>query len=160
MTKIDASKEFIQDLAEILSENQLTEIEVEGKETRIRVVREAAPVNVVAQTPAAAAPMAASAPAPAAPAPAADSTPAASDPADHPGCVKSPMVGTAYMAPSPEASNFVSVGSKVSEGDPLMIVEAMKVMNNIPAPKAGTVKEILVNNSDPVEYGQPLMIIE
>lgn len=160
MTKIDASKEFIRDLAEILSENQLTEIEVEGKETRIRVVREAAPVNMIAQAPVAAAPAAAPAPAAAAPA-TSEAAPAASgDPSDHPGCVKSPMVGTAYMAPSPEASNFVSVGAKVSEGDTLMIVEAMKVMNNIPAPKSGTVKEILVNNSDPVEYGQPLMIIE
>lgn len=162
MTNISADKEFIRDLAEILSENNLTEIEVEGKDARIRVVKENPPINMIAGA-APAAPMAAPVAAPAAAASAsvsAEPSAASADPKDHPGCVASPMVGTAYMAPSPEASNFVSVGSQVAEGDTLMIVEAMKVMNNIPSPKSGTVKEILVSNADPVEYGQPLMIIE
>jgi len=94
-------------------------------------------------------------------APAAEAAPAAAAATDdHAGAQKSPMVGTAYLAPDPDAANFVSVGDKVAEGDTLLIVEAMKVMNPIKAPKAGTVKEILVNDAQPVEYGEVLIVIE
>jgi acetyl-CoA carboxylase biotin carboxyl carrier protein len=82
------------------------------------------------------------------------------DPANHPGCVKSPMVGTAYRAPEPGAAPFVDIGTRVVQGQTLLIIEAMKTMNHIPAPKAGTVKEILVENGQPVEFGEPLVIIE
>jgi acetyl-CoA carboxylase biotin carboxyl carrier protein len=98
------------------------------------------------------------------PAAAPSATPAASDaagdPAAHPGAVTSPMVGTAYLAPEPGADNFVKTGDKVSEGDTLLIIEAMKTMNQIPAPRSGTVKRILVEDGAPVEFGAPLMIIE
>ena len=100
---------------------------------------------------------AASTPAPAAPAAAA---PASADPADHPGAVPSPMVGTVYLQPEPNAPAFISVGAQVAEGETLLIVEAMKTMNHIPAPRAGTVKRILVGDGDAVEYGTPLVILE
>ncbi len=143
----------IRQLAEILTDTGLSEIEVEQDGLKIRVAREisasyaAAPAPVV-QAPA---PSVASAPAPeAAPAPAAKSA----------GTVNSPMVGTAYMSPAPEAAPFVQVGSQVKAGQPIMIIEAMKTMNQIPAPHSGTVTAILVNNGDPVEYDEPLMVIE
>jgi acetyl-CoA carboxylase biotin carboxyl carrier protein len=146
--------EQIRQLAEILTETGLTEIEVEQNGMKVRVAREAA----TAQQPLAPA---------AAPPPAPAETPAAS-PANAPaaaaqraaGTVHSPMVGTAYHAPSPEAAPFVQVGSKVKAGQTIMIIEAMKTMNQIPAPHSGTVTAILVGNGEPVEYDEPLMVIE
>lgn len=153
---------FIQALAELLRENDLTELEVmreygSDDSLNVRVSRQTqVAASVVAQAPAAAAP----APAPAvAPAPAA-AAPAEDDPANHPGAVTSPMVGTVYLQGEPGAPTFVSVGDKVAEGDTLLIVEAMKTMNHIPAPKAGTIKRILVGDGDSVEFGAPLVIIE
>jgi acetyl-CoA carboxylase biotin carboxyl carrier protein len=141
--------DLVRQLASLLDETNLTEIEVHDGERAIRVAR-----GTVAPA-AAAAPVAAAAPAAAAPA-----APAAPTLADHPGTVKSPMVGTAYLSPEPGAANYVSEGATVKEGDTLLIVEAMKVMNPIVAPKAGRVKAILVSNEQPVEYDQPLVIIE
>ncbi|WP_170468101.1 MULTISPECIES: acetyl-CoA carboxylase biotin carboxyl carrier protein [Ruegeria] len=164
-TKHEADVAFIKALAELLRENDLTELQVKreyGEEDslNVRVSRAtqavAAPVQVA--VPAAAAAPVAAAPAPAAApaAPAAD----VEDPASHPGAVTSPMVGTVYMQPEPGAPSFVSVGASVSEGDTLLIVEAMKTMNHIHAPKSGTVKRILVGDGDAVEFGTPLVIIE
>lgn len=142
---------LVRQLAELLNETGLTEIEVEEDDRKIRVARTVQSVAV------AAAPVAAPAAAPAvAPAPAA--APAA--PADHPGAVKSPMVGTAYLAASPEAAPFVSVGDSVKEGDTLLIIEAMKVMNPITAPRGGKVTQMLVANGQPVEFDQPLVVID
>ncbi|GAA3856259.1 acetyl-CoA carboxylase biotin carboxyl carrier protein [Celeribacter arenosi] len=156
----EADVAFIQALAELLDANDLTELEVKreyGDNDRLNVrvsrAKEAAPVMHVA----AAAP--AHAPA-AAPAAVSDAAPASSDPSEDPNALSSPMVGTAYLAPEPGASQFVKVGDKVSEGQTVLIIEAMKTMNHIPAPKAGTVKRILVDDGTPVEYGAPLMIIE
>ncbi|MBL6428838.1 MULTISPECIES: acetyl-CoA carboxylase biotin carboxyl carrier protein [Maritimibacter] len=160
----DSDVAFIQALAELLRENDLTELEVKreyGEADRLNV-RVARGGQVVTQYAAAPAP----APAPAAHAPAAPAAaPAPSsggedDPAKHPGAVTSPMVGTAYLSPEPGAAAFVKVGDKVAEGDTVLIVEAMKTMNQIPAPRAGTVKRILVEDGSPVEYGAPLMILE
>jgi len=141
--------ELVRQLAVLLDETHLTEIEVQDGDRKIRVAR-----NVAV---AAAAPAYAPA-APAAPAPAA--APAAAAPADHAGTVKSPMVGTAYLSAEPGAKAFASVGDKVTVGQTLLIVEAMKVMNSIAATRAGTVKAILVENGQPVEYDQPLVIVE
>jgi len=141
---------LVRQLAELLNDTSMTEIEVETEECKIRVARtvQAAAVNY--------APAPVAAPAPAAAAPAA--APAA--PADHPGAVKSPMVGTAYLAASPEAAPFVNVGDSVKEGDTLIIIEAMKVMNPIVAPPGGKVTHLLVANGQPVEFDQPLAVIE
>lgn len=156
----DSDVAFIKALAELLNENDLTELHVKREygEDDCLNVRVSKQTNVVAAAAPApvAVPVAAASAAPAAAAPAAVSD----DPSDHPGAVPSPVVGTAYMAAEPGAANFVSVGSKVSEGDTLMIVEAMKTMNHIPSPTSGTVKRILITDGDAVEYGQPLMIIE
>lgn len=147
---------LVRELAEMLGETGLTEIEVEDGERKIRVSRgggvtmAAAPAQIMA--PSAQAP----APAAAAPAPAADA--AAAD-ADIAGAIKSPMVGTVYLAPEPGAADFIKVGDTVKEGQTLVIVEAMKVMNPITADKAGTVKSILVENAQPVEFDQPLVAI-
>ena len=158
-TTHDADVSFIEALAELLRANDLTELQVKrdyGENDSLNVrVRRQQPQQVVTQVSAAAAPAAA---APAAAAPAAPA--AGEDPASHPGAVTSPMVGTCYMAGEPGAAPFVSVGQSVSEGDTLMIIEAMKTMNHIPAPKSGTVKRILVEDGAPVEFGAPLMIIE
>ena len=151
---------FIQALAELLNKNELTELSVkreygEDDSLEVRVVKQANVVTMaapVAYAPAAAAPLAA---APAAAAPAAPE-----DPAQHPGAVTSPMVGTAYLAAEPGATPFVTVGATVAEGQTVLIIEAMKTMNHIPAPKAGVVKRILVADGTPVEYGAPLLIIE
>ena len=142
---------LVRELAELLNETGLTEIEVEDDDRKIRVSRGGGVM--------AAAPMMA-APAPAAPAPAA-AAPAPEAPAadSHADALKSPMVGTVYMAPEPGAANFIKVGDSVSQGDTLLIVEAMKVMNPITADKAGTIKAILVENAQPVEYDQPLVVI-
>jgi acetyl-CoA carboxylase biotin carboxyl carrier protein len=159
----DADVAFIQALAELLRENDLTELQVKreyGEDDSLNVrVSRMAPQQVVTQVssaPAPAAHAAAAAPA-AAPAPAAQ---AADDPASHPGAVTSPMVGTIYMQAEPGAAPFISVGAQVAEGDTLLIVEAMKTMNHIPAPRAGTVKRILVEDGGAVEYGAPLVILE
>lgn len=156
----DADVAFIKALAELLRENDLTELEVkrdyaEDNSLNVRVSR-AAPVAAPMPAPVAvAAPVAAPAAAPAAAAPA-----AAEDPASHPGAVTSPMVGTVYLQPEPGAPSFVKVGTQVDEGDTLLIVEAMKTMNHIHAPRAGTVKRILVDDGAAVEFGTPLVIIE
>ncbi|WP_371717050.1 acetyl-CoA carboxylase biotin carboxyl carrier protein [Ancylobacter sp. TS-1] len=145
---------LVREIANLLSESDLTEIEVQHEDLRIRVVR--APPTVYAAAPVAvAAPAAAPAPAAAVAAPA-----ASEDVSKHPGLVTSPMVGTAYLGPEPGAKYFIDVGSVVKEGQTLLIVEAMKTMNAIPAPRAGTVTRILVENAQPVEYGEPLLIIE
>ncbi|MGC9419747.1 MAG: acetyl-CoA carboxylase biotin carboxyl carrier protein [Rhodovulum sp.] len=164
-TSHEADVAFIQALAEMLREHDLTELQVkreygEDDSLDVRVSRSA---PAPAPAPVATAPAAYAMPAPAtAPAPAAagdDGSPA-DDPAQHPGAVTSPMVGTAYLQPEPGSDAFVKVGDSVSEGQTLLIVEAMKTMNHIPAPRAGTVKRILVEDGAPVEFGAPLMIIE
>ena len=150
---------LVRKLADILTDTGLTEIEVEHSGLKIRVARTltAAPAQYVQQAPMAAAPVQA-APAAAAPAGAAAEAPAATRAAGD--VVKSPMVGTVYMQSAPEAPPFVKVGDTVSAGQTLMIIEAMKTMNPIPATKAGKVVEILVGDGDPVEFGEPLVVIE
>jgi acetyl-CoA carboxylase biotin carboxyl carrier protein len=152
MAKFEMDTEFIRKLAKLLEETNLGEIEMADGDRRIRVAR---PKTVVASAPmpVAAAPVAASAPAAAA-------APTASDASKHPGAVKSPMVGTAYLSPEPGKPVFVSIGDKVTAGQTLLIIEAMKTFNPIKAPKAGTVAEVLIDNAQPVEFGQPLMIVE
>jgi acetyl-CoA carboxylase biotin carboxyl carrier protein len=145
--------DLIRQLAEMLSENELSEIEVEDGERRIVVKRKLSAAAPIASAPAAAAP------APPPPAPAAASAEEHAG-GNHPGAVKSPMVGTVYLSGEPGAKPFVAPGSKVAAGDTLVIIEAMKVMNPIQAPKAGTVKELLVQDAQPVEFDQPLVIIE
>jgi acetyl-CoA carboxylase biotin carboxyl carrier protein len=143
---------LIRELAELLTDTGLTEIEVEREGTRIRIARN---VTVAASAPMAAyAPPAAAtgAPAPAAAAPASD--------ASHPGAVPSPMVGTAFRAPEPGGRPYVEVGDQVRQGQTLLIVEAMKTMNQIPAPRSGKVTKILVEDGQPVEFGEALLIIE
>ena len=161
----DDDVEFIKALAELLSDNDLSELQVkrdypEDGSLNVRVSRMSAVAPPVAvQVPAAPAPVAA-APVAAAPEPAAAAPSDSDDPAALPGAVVSPMVGTAYLAPEPGAPEFVKVGDTVSEGQTLCIVEAMKTMNQIPAPKSGTVKRILVEDGAPVEFGAPLMVVE
>ena len=145
---------LIRELALLLDETSLTEIEIERAGLRVRVARN---ISVAASVPAAYMPAGAAGPAPVA---AATSAAAAADPAKHPGAVPSPMVGTAYWSPEPGAKPFVEVGTKVSAGQTLLIIEAMKTMNQIPSPRAGTVTQILVEDGQPVEFGEPLMIIE
>jgi len=149
---------FIQALAELLSAQDLTEIEVNrlyGEDNSLNV-RISKTQNVVHMAAAPAAPLAAAAPA-AAPA---EAPAAIEDPAAHPGAVTSPMVGTVYLQAEPGSPPFITVGAKVSEGDTILIIEAMKTMNQIPAPKAGIVTRILVEDSAAVEFGSPLVIIE
>jgi acetyl-CoA carboxylase biotin carboxyl carrier protein len=143
--------EMVKTLARMLDENGLSEIEVEDDGRRIVVKRKLSSAPV-AYAPAPA-PAAAAAPAPAAPA-------AEANPANHPGAVKSPMVGTVYLSAEPGAAAFIAVGKRINEGETLVIIEAMKVLNPIPAPKSGVVKQILIENGQPVEYEQPLAIIE
>lgn len=146
---------LVRELAELLAETGLSEIEVEDGERKIRVARQltAAPVAQVAVAAPAPAPVAAPAAA------AAPAAPAAAPADDHANAVKSPMVGTCYLAAEPGAPNFASVGQTVKAGDTLLIIEAMKVMNPITAPAAGVVKAILVENAQPVEFDQPLVVI-
>jgi acetyl-CoA carboxylase biotin carboxyl carrier protein len=145
---------LIRDLAVLLDETNLSEIELEQGDTRIRVARQmtiSAPVNVAAPMAAPTAPATAASPAAAAP---------AAEPAHAGTTVTSPMVGTAYLAAEPGAPAFIQVGDKVVEGQTILIIEAMKTMNHIPATKAGTVKQILVDDAQPVEFGEPLIIVE
>jgi acetyl-CoA carboxylase biotin carboxyl carrier protein len=156
----DADVAFISALAELLNKNDLTELSVkreyaEDDSLEVRVVKQSNVVTVAAAAPVsyAPAPFAAAAVPAAAPA-------APEDPAQHPGAVTSPMVGTCYLAAEPGAAPFVTIGATVAEGQTVLIIEAMKTMNHIPAPRAGTVKRILVSDGTPVEYGAPLFIIE
>ncbi|MGC6511660.1 MAG: acetyl-CoA carboxylase biotin carboxyl carrier protein [Parvibaculales bacterium] len=149
MTKASDSKR-IRQLADLLDETNLSEIEIESDGVRIRVARQ---LTGTASVAAIAAPATSAAPA----------APTAEEPADlsaHPGAVPSPMVGTAYLAPEPGAQPFCKAGDSVSEGQTLLIVEAMKTMNPITAPKSGTVKQICVGNAQPVEFGEVLLVIE
>ncbi|TNM65147.1 acetyl-CoA carboxylase biotin carboxyl carrier protein [Aliirhizobium smilacinae] len=143
-------KGLIRDLANILNETDLTEIEVEQDDLRIRVSRQSATQYVQA-------PLATAAPVAAAAAPAVAAPVAA---ADNKNAVPAPMVGTAYLAPAPGAKAFIEIGATVKEGQTLVIIEAMKTMNQIPAPRSGKVTEILITDGQPVEYGQPLVIVE
>jgi acetyl-CoA carboxylase biotin carboxyl carrier protein len=146
--------DLVEKLAEIASRLGLSEIEVEQGELRIRVARQLAPVQIstasLVPSPAVVAAPAVVAPPPVPAAPA----------AENPGTVKSPMVGTAYRRPSPEAPPFVEIGSQVKAGDKILLIEAMKTFNDIVAPRAGTITSILIEDMAPVEYGQPLIVIE
>jgi acetyl-CoA carboxylase biotin carboxyl carrier protein len=147
--KSNIDQDLIRELAKLLEETGLSELEVEQEGTRIRVARGARNVVAAAPIPApvahTAAPVVAASPA---------------DAGKHPGAVTSPMVGTAYLAPSPGAKAFIEVGTKVKAGDTLLIIEAMKTMNQIPAPRSGTVTQILVEDGQPVEFGEVMLIVE
>ena len=145
MTRIPFDPDAIRALAAVLAETGLTEIEIAEKDSRIRVVRAAAPA-ATSVAPIAVLPQA--------------SAPAPPDEASHPGAVTSPMVGVAYLSPEPGAPPFITVGQNVAAGQTLLLIEAMKTFNQIKAPKAGTVARILVANSTPVEYGEVLLILE
>jgi acetyl-CoA carboxylase biotin carboxyl carrier protein len=148
MAKTALDSDMVRSLAVLLDENNLTEIEYEAGGVYIRVARNVVPQPVYAPAPAA--------PMPSAAAPA----PAAEDPAEHPGCVKSPTVGVAYLAPEPEAAPFVALGDSVAEGQTLLLIEAMKTFNRIQAPHGGKIAAILVTDGQPVEFGEPLLIVE
>ncbi|MEH6630958.1 MAG: acetyl-CoA carboxylase biotin carboxyl carrier protein subunit [Halopseudomonas aestusnigri] len=143
MSKLEVNEKVIRTLAGLLDETDLTEIEYEADGHRIRLVRGGTVVQAVAP---AAAPTI--------------SAPAASDGGIPANAITSPMVGTAYLAAEPGAPDFVKVGDRVNEGQTLLILEAMKVMNPLPSPKSGVVKQILVSDGDPIEFGEPLMVIE
>ena len=147
MAKFEMDTEFIRKLAKLLDETNLGEIEMADGDRRIKVARPtvAAPTTV---------------PVPVAAVPVAVTAPVANDISKHPGAVKSPMVGTAYLSPEPGKPVFVNIGDKVTAGQTLLIIEAMKTFNPIKAPKAGTVAQVLIDNAQPVEFGQPLMIVE
>ncbi len=146
MSKSGVDQDLIRQLAALLKETDLSEIEIETDALKLRVARQVTQVSIPA---AASAALAASAPA----------APVASD-ATHPGALTSPMVGTTYLAAEPGTAPFVTVGTKVSVGQTVLIIEAMKTMNHIPATKAGTVVKILVEDGQPVEFGEPLIIVE
>ena len=151
MAKFEMDTEFIRKLAKLLDETNLGEIEMADGDRRIRVARPivaapAVPVSIAAVPGAVAAPGSVAA--------------GANDMSKHPGAVKSPMVGTAYLSPEPGKPVFVTIGDKVAAGQTLLIIEAMKTFNPIKAPKAGTVAQVLIDNAQPVEFGQPLMIVE
>ncbi|RYH02720.1 acetyl-CoA carboxylase biotin carboxyl carrier protein [Salipiger sp. IMCC34102] len=161
-TPQDSDVSFIQALAELLHANDLTELQVkrdygENDSLNVRVSRLTHPAPASSAPAPAPLPAAAAAPSPA---PQAAAPAAVEDPASHPGAVTSPMVGTVYMAPEPGGKPFATTGQTVNEGDTLLIIEAMKTMNHIPAPRSGTVKRILAEDGGPVEFGAPLMIIE
>lgn len=145
-----ADSALIRELALLLDETSLTEIEIERAGLRVRVARN---ISIAASMPAHYQPAASASAASGLP-------PAAADLAKHPGVVPSPMVGTAYWSPEPGAKPFIEVGTKVSAGQTLLIIEAMKTMNQIPSPRAGTVTQILIEDGQPVEFGEPLVIIE
>jgi acetyl-CoA carboxylase biotin carboxyl carrier protein len=144
--KVSVEGRIVRELAALIEETGLSEIEIEREGVRVRVARqtriEAVPIG------------------PALERARAGETPNAPDPSTHPGVVPSPMVGTAYLAPEPGAAPFIQIGARVAQGQTLLIIEAMKTMNHIPAPKAGVVSAILVGNGQPVEFGEPLAIIE
>ena len=146
-----SEQDLIRELAKLLDETGLSEIEVEREGMRVRVARQTV-THMVASGGTHVPTIPASAPAPA--------TAIVADPAKHPGVVPSPMVGTAYRSPGPGAKPFVDIGSVVKAGDPLLIIEAMKTMNQIPAPRGGTVTQFLFEDGQPVEYGEPLVIVE
>ena len=152
-----AETKFVKELTAILDESNLTELEFETEDISVRLARGTTIAAAPAMMPAAPAPAAAPVPAPAEAAP---SAPAASDASAHPGAVKSPMVGTVYLAPEPDAPDFVKEGDQVKKGQTLFIVEAMKVMNPITAPADGKLTRVLVDNAQPIEFDQPLAIIE
>lgn len=157
MAKLNIDIEYVAQLAELLQKTGLTEIEISEGDAQIKVAKKP-PKELMVE----AAPMRAAAPAQPAMAsasPAVEAAPVVQD-SNHPGAVKSPMVGSVYLAPEPGAPFFVSVGDKVTEGQTLLIIEAMKVMNSIRADRSGTVVKIMVENGHAVEYGEPLMIIE
>lgn len=147
MSKAGVDQELIRQLAALLTETDLSEIEIETDGLKLRVARQVAQaVTHIA--------------APAAHAPAAAAAPAAAEAASHPGAVNSPMVGTAYLAPEPGAAVFAQVGAQISEGQTVLIIEAMKTMNHIPAPRSGKLTAVLVDDGQPVEFGEPLFVIE
>jgi acetyl-CoA carboxylase biotin carboxyl carrier protein len=150
LPRATVDEEMVRSLARLLDETRLTEIEIEQGGLRVRVARQAAPAPPVAIATSDSARLL----------PAVNAHAASADPADHPGVVTSPMVGTAYRSPEPGAKAFCEVGAIVKAGDTLLIIEAMKTMNQIPAPKAGTVIQILFEDAQPVEFGEPLMVIE
>lgn len=147
--------DLVREIAKLLSDTDLTEIEVEKGDLKIRVARQitvsAAPVYTQMAAPAVAAPLSA---------PAAAASPVAADPAAHVGAVRSPMVGTAFRRPSPGANAFIEIGSNVKVGDKILLIEAMKTFNEIVAPRAGTITHILIEDGQPVEYGETLVVIE
>ncbi len=148
MSKSGVDQELIRQLAALLKETELSEIEIETDNLKLRVSRQVQQVSAhFAAAPAAPASVAAAAPAPA-------------DAASHPGAVASPMVGTAYLAAEPGAAPFIAIGTTVKEGQTVLIIEAMKTMNHIPAPRAGKVTAIFVEDGQPVEFGEPLLVIE
>ncbi|MDA4843896.1 acetyl-CoA carboxylase biotin carboxyl carrier protein [Hoeflea poritis] len=155
--KTGIDQDLVRDLANILTETDLTEIEIEQDDLRIRVSRSGTPMAPATQ-------IYAPAPVPAAPSAPVAAAAAADAPtesgANMSNAVTSPMVGTAYLAPSPDADPFVQIGQTVDEGEPVLIIEAMKTMNQIPAPRAGKVTAILVSDAQPVEFGEPLLVIE
>jgi acetyl-CoA carboxylase biotin carboxyl carrier protein len=160
-TSHESDVSFIQALAELLRENDLTELQVkrdygENDSLNVRVSRQTQTIVQAAAAPI----VSAASPLTSAPVIAATAATEASDPANHPGAVTSPMVGTVYMAAEPGAVPFVSTGTTVKEGDTILIIEAMKTMNHIPAPRAGTIKRIMVEDGGVVEFGAPLVIIE
>jgi acetyl-CoA carboxylase biotin carboxyl carrier protein len=157
-SSVEAAADLVRALAEVLGDFDLTEVEVAQGDLQVRLVRQQSAVAPVAAAPPAAAPapvasliVSAAPPAP---------TPTPLPAAEHPGVVKSPMVGTVYRRANPEAKAFVEIGSMVKAGDRILLVEAMKTFNDIVAPRAGTVIEILVEDGQPVEYGEPLLVIE
>ncbi|WP_136661082.1 acetyl-CoA carboxylase biotin carboxyl carrier protein [Nitratireductor sp. XY-223] len=155
--KTGIDQDLVRDLANILTETDLTEIEIEQDDLRIRVSRAGTPAAPATQ-------IIAPAPAPAASTNAAPAAAAVEAPSEGGvnvnNAVTSPMVGTAYLAPGPDADPFVQIGQTVEEGDPVLIIEAMKTMNQIPAPRAGKITAILVSDAQPVEFGEPLLVIE
>jgi acetyl-CoA carboxylase biotin carboxyl carrier protein len=155
-TKSPFDTDIVRDLAKLIAETDLSEIEVEKGDLKIRVARQlTANIAVAAPMPAPVAMAPAAAPVPVSPL--ASTT---DKPADHPGLVKSPMVGTAYRRPSPDAKPFVEIGGQVKAGEKVLLVEAMKTFNEIVSPRAGTVTQILVDDGQPVEFGSPLIVIE
>lgn len=151
-TKSPIDPELVREMAQLINETDLTEIEVQKGDLRIRVART---ITATVMAPVAAAPMAAAAPAPVAAAPLEAKAAVA-----HPGTVNSPMVGTVYRRPSPEAKPFVEIGQEVKAGERVLLVEAMKTFNDIVAPRAGKVVALFVEDGQPVEYGEPLLVIE
>jgi acetyl-CoA carboxylase biotin carboxyl carrier protein len=152
MAKLNIDTDYVAQLAELLQRTGLTEIEISEGDARVRVVKKPAPVVEVplASRPAAAAPLAVEA----------DVAPTSAPDSAHPGTVSSPMVGTVYLYPEPGADPFVGPGQTVNEGQTLLIIEAMKVMNQIRAPRSGRIGRVFVENATPVEFGEPLLVIE